>query len=190
MARCGCGAGLCCCCCGERESRTPEELVRLPPRPALPQLLPDPPRDSCVLAEPLHPRSRPGPTRLWAAPEGWRAGSGAGAWAPHLRARCHHLRVLLLAQSLIRCSSRCYSPFPPAVLPGLVLPRQCRSPALSAVPTLARILCLGLASPRSSKGEWSWQRLCLTLALQSALCRIVVLCSPVPRCCEGNGMWV
>lgn len=47
----GCGGGLCCCCCprccGERESRTPEELVRpLPPpwslwgsplRPLVPQ---------------------------------------------------------------------------------------------------------------------------------------------------------
>lgn len=66
----GCGSGLCCCCCprccGERESRTPEELVR--PRSRAPPA-------SCPLVATRH-RASARPRRLWDAPEGGRL-SGA-----------------------------------------------------------------------------------------------------------------
>lgn len=75
--------------------------------------------------------------------------------------------------------------------PGTSLP----VPEPRAVPTPhslsgLRIPAPEAIAPRSCKGEWCWQGLALTLALQSALFKIVVLCSPVTCCCEGNGIWV
>lgn len=68
----GCGAGLCCCCCprccGERESRTPEELVRPLPLPrGAPRLslwrrsprCPGPPKHRCWPQLPLGLAAQP-----------------------------------------------------------------------------------------------------------------------------------
>lgn len=103
------------------------------------------PPDSRVPEEPPHPGSRPGPARLW--------GAVLWCWAQRLRARCRHLRVQLLAQSLIRCS------FPPGLLLGLVLHRQCcpyPGPHSLSGP---RIPAREAAAPRSSNVERCWQGL-------------------------------
>lgn len=123
MARCGCGARLCCCCCGERESRTPEELVR--PSPRAPPAAPDPPflRTRVCRRSPLTPALGPAPLGsgerccgVGPSASGPAVGtSGCSSW-PSLSSDARSRPVC--------CWAWCFT--------------------ASAVPIPARILCLGL----------------------------------------------